>query len=63
MSRRLNLTQCARVHLILNDERRALLGRVRRRVRSIQRTDPFVARELLRIAETLHGFGHRRQRG
>lgn len=65
MSRRMNAAQCEKVNNILNDERRALLARVREKARSMERSDELAARELRRIAEFLHGFGppHKPERG
>lgn len=54
---RLTDRQCQRVYAILNAGRRKLLAHVRTRARTVSRTDAIVARETLRVAMLLYGFG------
>jgi hypothetical protein len=58
MARRRQLTgkQLAAVNAILNDGRRVLLEHIKTEAKRLRRSDAFAARELLRIAEYLHGF-------
>lgn len=59
--RRLTAKQLAVVNAILNEGRRILLEHVKAEAKRLRRSDAFAARELVRIAEYLHGFTPQKQ--